>query len=181
MPASAVSATARKSSWNASGSPWKLPPETISSSSTSGLSVAAVQLDGEDPPRLRQRIAHRAVHLRRAAQRIGILHAPAGDVRLPDLAAFQQSAQAARRSAPGRDADAPAWMRGSKARGVPRKASRVMAQITSAESASTSAAASSRQPDRQHGLRAIDQRDAFLGAQRDRLHTARGAGLRRPG
>ena len=52
-----------------------------------------VQLDREHAARLGQRVAHRAVDLRRAAQRVGVLHAPAGDVRLPDLAAFEQVAQ----------------------------------------------------------------------------------------
>ena len=36
-----------------------------------------VQLDGEDAARLGQGVPHRSVHLRRAAQRVGVLHAPA--------------------------------------------------------------------------------------------------------
>ena len=37
-----------------------------------------VQFDRENPPGLGQRVAHRAMHLRRAAQRIGVLHFAAG-------------------------------------------------------------------------------------------------------
>ena len=105
-----------------------------------------VQLDREDAPRLGQRVAHRAVDLRRAAQRVGILHAPAGDVRLRGSRCLRAGAAGARRWPAGRDAGARRAIRWSKARGVPRSASSVRAQTTSAVSASISAAASSRQP-----------------------------------
>ena len=55
-----------------------------------------VQLDGEDAARFGERVANGAVDLRRATQRVGVLHAAAGDVRLADLAAFEQVAEAAR-------------------------------------------------------------------------------------
>jgi hypothetical protein len=40
-----------------------------------------------------QRVAHRAMHLRDAAQRIRILHAAAVAMRIADLALFEQAAQ----------------------------------------------------------------------------------------
>ena len=66
-----------------------------------------IQLDREHAARFRQRVAHGAVDLRRAAQRVGVLHAAAGDVRLADLAAFEQLAQPRARSPAGPGADAP--------------------------------------------------------------------------
>ena len=40
-----------------------------------------------------ERVAHRAMHLRDTAQRIGILHAAAVAMRLADLTLFEQTAQ----------------------------------------------------------------------------------------
>ena len=44
-----------------------------------------------------QRVAHRAVHLRDAAQRVSVLHAATGSVRFANLAAFKHLAQIRRR------------------------------------------------------------------------------------
>src|SRR6266436_6334511 len=44
-----------------------------------------------------ERVAHRAMHLWDAAQRIGVLHAAAVAMRLTDLALFEQTAQVRRR------------------------------------------------------------------------------------
>src|SRR5438552_9835801 len=43
--------------------------------------------------RLRQRVAHSAVDRRRATQRIRVLHSPARNVRLPNLAALEVTPQ----------------------------------------------------------------------------------------
>jgi hypothetical protein len=64
--------------------------EMISSSITSGLSVTEFNSISKTRRALGECVANGAVHLRRAAQRVGILHAPAADVRLADLAAFEQ-------------------------------------------------------------------------------------------
>ena len=64
----------------ASGSPWKLPPD--STSIGAGRLVDkdqrvvgdGVEFDLHDPARVGDGVAHRAVHLRDAAQRVGVLH-----------------------------------------------------------------------------------------------------------
>src|SRR5579871_74091 len=52
-----------------------------------------IELDRENAPRFGQRVPHRSVHLRYAAQGIGVLHAAAGDVRHANFAALEQPPQ----------------------------------------------------------------------------------------
>ena len=65
-----------------------------------------VRLDLGDAAHVRDRVAHRAVHDRNAAERVRILNAAALGVRLHDLRAGEQRAQVRRRRALGRDAGA---------------------------------------------------------------------------
>ncbi len=88
-------------------------------------------------------VARRAVDLRRAAQRVGVLHpvvavAVAGD----DRRAGEQRAAGWPRSTPGRSAAASATRSAAKARSVPSSASVVIAPAMSATRSSTSRSAS---------------------------------------
>ena len=55
-----------------------------------------VRLDLKHRAAMGERVAHRAMHLWDAAQRIGVLHAAAVAMRLTDLALFEQTAQVRR-------------------------------------------------------------------------------------
>ncbi len=81
------------------GCPWKLPPEmTISSSAnTSGLSVAELTSTSRTLPNEGQSVLDRSVDLRHAAERVGVLHLAARDVRGEDLAVLEQPDEVARR------------------------------------------------------------------------------------
>jgi hypothetical protein len=77
----------RSPALKASGWPWKLPPEMMSpSSKTSGLSVTEFSSHLDDSYTVIERVATGAVHLRNAAQAIGILHLAAVAMRLEDFA-----------------------------------------------------------------------------------------------
>ena len=81
----------------ATGSAWKLPPDSAASSSAkiSGLSVTPLASSASVARRLAQQVEHGAHHLRLAAQAIGILHARvAGEMRSADRAARHQRPQA---------------------------------------------------------------------------------------
>src|ERR1019366_5392863 len=98
MPARVVRAMAAVSKARASGAPWKLPPE----STAAGFNFDGVGGEAECA-------AHRAVHLRHAAQAVGVLHAGGGGAAGGgDIARFQERAQAG-----GNDA-----LSGMRARGV---------------------------------------------------------------
>ena len=94
----------------ATGAPWKLPPETMSSSPVFDEDHRVVGggswlRSGAACATKVERLARRAVHLRRAAQRVGVLHAAAVLVRLVDRAVGEQPADVGRPSAPVRDTD----------------------------------------------------------------------------
>ena len=59
-----------------------------------GVVGRAVQLRGQDASHERQRVVHNAVHLRRAAQRVGVLHLLLVGQLLEDLARVQRVVQA---------------------------------------------------------------------------------------
>ena len=84
-----------------------------------------------------ERIAHRAVHLRRAALRVGVLHPPAVGVRRVDGASGQQPRRCWRPRRPGPDAAAPR-------ESAPRTAGSTLAARRSTARATTSAARASR-------------------------------------
>ena len=126
MFASSAHAIARQSSAIATGCPWKLPFETISSSSetrTSGLSVAALSSTATVRFRVVEQVAAGAVHLRRTAQRVRVLHLVAPAVRLDD----RRARRAARRMCGGARAwpgsGRASWIAGWKLVGVPWSAS----------------------------------------------------------
>ena len=99
MPASSARAIVAVSSAMATGSPWKLPLDSTSpaSANTSGLSVAAFTSIETTRADVVQRVPAGAVHLRRAAQRVGVLHAAAPAVRFVDLGVVQQRVHVRRR------------------------------------------------------------------------------------
>ena len=114
----------------ATGSPWKLPPESSSpvSAKTIGLSVAAF-ISTLDRARRRSR-ARRATApwtCGHAAQAVGVLHLAAVAVRLADARCPRAAARRLRAEAAWPGCGRAAWMRGSKATSVPLSASRVRA------------------------------------------------------
>ena len=122
-------------------------------------------------------VAHRAVHLRRAAQRVGVLDAAAPAVRLDDLAS---------RPAAGRDCAADAicpgcgrraWISGENGVREPRTASTDSAAARSAVFTSRSPRRSRSAPMRGHELGAVDQRKPLLGVQRDRSQPRHAQGI----
>ncbi len=140
----------------------------------------AVQFYGCHLARLRQRIAHRAVHLRRAAQAVGILHARIffrGTMRFANLAAFVQAREVARRhrGAGVRTCvhDARVECAGTSAQRVERQCRGnirgVHQQVGIAESEAQQ---------RQHPLRAVKQGQSFFGFQRDRCDARAAHGFR---
>ena len=87
-----------------------------------------------------------AVNLGGAAQAVGVLDAAASDVGGADLAAFDQGAEVPGAGGSGRDGDEPRAAADLKGAGVPRSASRLRAQTTSAASERASVSRSWRQP-----------------------------------
>ena len=79
----------------ASGSPWKLPVDMTSPSGHDHRVVDdRAELDVDHPAGVREDVADRAVHLRRAAQAVGVLHrVVAVPVAGEQRAARQQPAQ----------------------------------------------------------------------------------------
>ena len=74
MLASSDTAIASMSPAKASGSPWKLPVDMTSPSGHDHRVVDdRAELDVDDPPGMGEHVAHRAVHLRRAPQAVGVL------------------------------------------------------------------------------------------------------------
>ncbi len=126
----------------ATGSAWKLPPDSASSVSAkiSGLSVTPLASSASVARRLTQEIEASAHHLRLAAQAIGVLHAVvAGEMRRADRAALQQRAQ--RRGDFDLAGDGGAGRECAESNGVsePRAPSVDSAPVTSAERNSVSA------------------------------------------
>ena len=127
-PTSAT-AIARKSQAKPSGAPWKLPHDsTRPSGSTIGLSIAERSSARGDPLGVRERVARGAVHLRRAAQRVGVLHAGVAVAVAGDDRRARRAARAGwRRSPPGRAAGAARpgrRRRRGRCRAAPRPTSR---------------------------------------------------------
>ena len=78
IEATSATAIARKSSTYATGAPWKLPLDSTRPSSViTGLSTADDELAERDRAGVVDGVARGAVHLRRAAQRVRVLHARA--------------------------------------------------------------------------------------------------------
>ena len=71
----------------------KIPPREHFVAEDQRIVGGGIELDRKYPACLGQRIAHRAVHLWRAAQGVGVLHAAAGNVGRANLAPFEQARQ----------------------------------------------------------------------------------------
>ena len=159
------SASAIMSAAKATGSAWKLPPDSASSVSAkiSGLSVTPLASIAERRGGLAQQVEHGAHHLRLAAQAIGVLHALVADADARRGWRCRPSARAApRRSRSGRDGRASAWMRGSNGVSEPRAASVDSAPVTSAALEQRLGLEQAGQRVGGGELRAVEQRQPFL-------------------
>ena len=152
---------------SASGAPWKLPQDsTRPSGRTIGLSIADASSALGHALGVRERVAGRAVHLRRAAQRVGVLHprvalAVAGD----DRRAGEQAGAGSRRSRPGRAAGAARSgprRRRDRCRAAPRRTSPRRCRRPAAEPAGR---AQRQDQHAEHAVGAVDQREALLRRQ----------------
>ncbi len=118
---------------------------------------------------LAQQVERGAHHLRLAAQAIGVLHAlVVRRMRGADRRCRAISRAAHPRLRSGRDGARSAWMRGSNGVSDPLAASVESAPVTSA---GWNSALGLEQPGQRIGgreLRAVEQRQAFLGAERQR-------------
>ena len=124
----------------------------------------AVHLDAQRGPDVIQRVADRPVHLRHAPQAVSVLHARTVHVRGPNLAAREQGAQISRHCHlaqigaktvnPGVEGDRGTLERFQRQR--PGDIGRVHQQPASAER---------QQPQREHGLGPVDQRQPLFGFQ----------------
>ena len=127
MLASSATAIASMSPANASGWPWKLPVDMTSPSSAHDDRVVddRAELDAPRPGgRRRARRGTRAVHLRRAAQRVGVLDGVVGVPVAGQQRAEPRAAGAGcRRWRAGRDAGGSHGPGSSYARSVPSSAS----------------------------------------------------------
>ena len=119
---------------SATGAPWKLPHDsTRPSGSTIGLSIADTQLGRGHPLGVGERVARGAVHLRRAAQRVGVLHARVVRSGGWPRSASRPAARAGwRRCAAWPGCGRSAIRSSAKARSVPSSASTDIAAVTSA-------------------------------------------------
>ena len=134
MDASSANAIAIASSANASGWPWKLPLETSSSAVDEDERVVGrrVQLDGDGRLGVGEQVAAGAVHLRRAAERVRVLHLVAPAVRLDDRRALEQAQDIGGGRPLARRAGAARGSRGRKLAREPWSASTESAQAMSA-------------------------------------------------
>ena len=160
---------------SATGSPWKLPPESRSAvafapAKTSGLSVTALASRTSTCAAWRT-VEAGAVDLRHAAQAVGVLHRRRLRDALADRAAGEQRAKRARRQSIWPGWRRTAWMRGSNGPSLPRAASSVSAPATCA-AATALGARTARQRERGQDLGAVDEREAFLGGERERRRPA---------
>ena len=166
----------------ATGSAWKLPPDSASSVSAkiSGLSETPLASVASVAAAWRSRSSSRAHHLRLAAQAIGVLHARVVvQMRGADRAARHQRAQRRRRPRSGRDGGASAWMRGSNGVSEPRAASVDSAPVTSAGTEQRFRLEQAGQRVGGGELRAVEQRQPLLRPQRQRRQAGRGERFRR--
>ena len=118
-------------------------------------------------PAIRQRVAHRAMNLRNAAQRISVLHSSTFPMRFANLAALQHLAQICRRSQSAPHAVALCEFAHPRPRRF-RATRRATSSQSHRRSRSCLRRQQSQRADGQHGLSAIDQRDRFFGLQRQR-------------
>ena len=180
LPISAI-ASASVSAANATGSAWKFPPENTSPCSTnsSGLSVTALASIPQRGAQLPHQVEAGAHDLRLAAERIGILHARAIDVRGADGAARDQVAVLARH----RD------LAGLAAACVDALVERRIAALERIDRHGAGdhgrcqhvlGAEQARQRQRRGHLRAVDQRQTLLGAQPERLQAGDASSPPRP-
>ena len=148
---------------------------------TSGLSVAAlisiatVRLD------VVEQVAARAVHLRRAAQRVGVLHLVAPAVRLEDRRALEQQPDVRGRRDLAAHAGAPRGSPDGSSCSEPCSASSDIAQAMSAARASRRARTSAERGHRRHELGPVDQRQALLRLQPHRRRARPRASASAPG
>ena len=139
-----------------------------SSGKTSGLSVTACSSRSIAPLDVGERIGHRAEHLRRAAQRVRVLHAAAVGVAGDDRAAREQRGELwATVAGPGCAAQAVQ----ARVERHGRALERLQAERDGDDGGLEQPArvAHRQRPGRGHQVRAVDQCEAFLGGQRDRL------------
>ena len=117
-----------------------------SSTSTSGLSVAAFSSIDDRVLDVVEQVARRAVHLRRAAQRVRVLHLVAPAVRLDDRRALEQPRARSRADAGWPRSGRSAWICGMNASREPCSASSESAHAQSAACASRRARTSPSAP-----------------------------------
>ena len=176
-----VTAIASMSAASATGAPWKLPPETMSpsaSAKTIGLSVAAFISIASVRSTKAQGLARRAVHLRRAAHAIGVLHAAAVGMRAVDRAVGDQRRQSRRRVplAVERPAvvDARVERLGRAAQRLDRHGRGDVGGV-----GQPARVVGGERQHRRRRLRAVDERQAFLGLELHRLQGRRSRASRR--
>src|SRR5262249_54384409 len=130
----------------------------------------AVELDLREFARLGKGIANRAVNLRSATQAVGVLHAGVflgGAMRFANFAAFVEMREVARGAAGARVGsrvhDARVESTGTAAERVERERSSDVGGVGEGVGFAEREAEES-----QHALRAVEEREAFLGFERDR-------------
>ena len=173
---------------NATGSAWKLPPEMTSLSSREDERVVgdAVRLHSEGCGRLPKDIEHRAHDLRLAAHGIGVLHAVVArrdatpGCALPAMSARKAAATSICPRWPAKFMDA-------RIEGAVRAPDGVGRERAGHESRLEDALGLEQPGEgkRRRDLRAVEQGEAFFGAERQRLEARRAAracaaGIRSP-
>ena len=170
------------SSATATGWPWKFPPERTSSSSgsTIGLSETDARLDLQHALDVVERVAGRAVHLRRAPQRVRVLHqVRALAVRRQDRRAGEQPAEVRRRcDLPGVRPE-PLQPFVERGVGAERRLDRHRRGDVG-RPREVGDAARGQDPDREHALGPVDERQPLLRLQRDRRQARHARAPRRP-
>ena len=179
-----ATASARLSAANATGSAWKLPPE--STSAVSALFRNEHQRIVGDAIGLAQQHRARRLHLveagahdlRLAAQRIRVLHLAAFAVAGVDGTVGEQLAIRGRR---GDLARMSAQLVDARIEGTGRTFRRVHRQRARDQRGGVQVVDGEQVPQRERGrgLRAVEQRQAFLGGELDRVETGAASDLRR--
>ena len=170
MFASSPTAIASASSANATGWPWKLPFETHRPVLGEDERVVRrrVQLGGGGSLDVGEQIAGRAVHLRRAAQRVRVLHVVAPAVRLEDRRVVEQPEDVRRRSGLARQ-------RPELVDAREEALARALERLDRERAGDVSRLREAPRPheaergERAHELRAVDEREPFLRLQAQRL------------
>ena len=130
-----------------------------------------VQLDRDRRVRVVEQVAARAVHLRRAAQRVGVLHLVAPAVGLDDRRASSRR-RSSPRSRAGPGSGRSAGSRAEGRRGALERLERERARDVGDRGEAARAHAAERAHGR-HVLRPVDEREPLLGAQRTGSSSAR--------